>query len=102
MKNIILKNRYTLLVVTLVAYIGVLVAEGAITGREVRVFEFENPFFDFNVNNFEGFRENRVSRVSDDSRSGSGQDRGENRGEIRGENRGENRDDSRDEDSGDA
>jgi hypothetical protein len=90
MKNIILKNRYTLLVVTLVAYIGVLVAEGAITGREVRVFEFENPFFDFNVNNFEGFRE---SRDSDDSRSDSGQDRGENRGE--------NRDDSRDEDSGD-
>lgn len=94
MKNIILKNRYTLLVVTLVVYTGVLVAEGAITGREVRVFEFENPFFDFNVNNFEGFRESRESRVSDDSRSGSGEDRGENRGE--------NRDDSRDEDSGDA
>ena len=76
MKNIILKNRYTLLVVTLVVYTGVLVAEGAITGREVRVFEFENPFFDFNVNNFEGFG---------GSRSDSDRDRDEDRDEASGD-----------------
>ena len=59
MKDLILRNRYTLLVVTLIVYMGVLVTEGMITGREVRVIEFENPYFDFNSTNFEGFRERR-------------------------------------------
>ena len=59
MKGLILRNRYTLLVVTLIVYMGVLVAEGMITGREARVIEFENPYFDFNSTNFEGFRERR-------------------------------------------
>jgi hypothetical protein len=36
-----------------------LVTEGMITGREARVIEFENPYFDFNSNDFEGFRERR-------------------------------------------
>lgn len=67
-----------MLVVTLVVYLGVLVAEGAITGREVRVFEFENPFFDFNVNNFEGFGESR----SDSDRD---RDRDEDRDEASGD-----------------
>ena len=80
MKNIILKNRYTLLVVTLVVYTGVLVAEGAITGREVRVFEFENPFFDFNVNNFEGFGESPSYSERDRDR-----DRDEDRDEASGD-----------------
>ena len=81
MKNIILKNRYTLLVVTLVVYTGVLVAEGAITGREVRVFEFENPFFDFNVNNFEGFGESRSDSDRDRDR-GRDEDRDEASGDV--------------------
>ena len=59
MKNLILRNRYTLLVVTLIVYMGVLVAEGMITGREARVIEFENPYFDLNLNNLENFRERR-------------------------------------------
>jgi len=59
MKNLLLRNRYTLLVVTLIVYMGVLVTEGMITGREARVIEFENPYFDFNSTNFEGFRERR-------------------------------------------
>ena len=59
MKDLILRNRYTLLVVTLIVYMGVLVAEGMITGREARVIEFENPYFDLNLNNFENFRERR-------------------------------------------
>ena len=64
MKKLILKNRYTLLLTTLVVYMGVLVAEGAITGREARIVEFENPFFDININNFEQFRERRNSNGS--------------------------------------
>ena len=59
MKGLILRNRYTLLVVTLIVYMGVLVTEGMITGREARVIEFENPYFDFNSNEFEDFRERR-------------------------------------------
>lgn len=59
MKDLILRNRYTLLLTTLVVYMGVLVAEGMITGREARTIEFENPYFDFNVNEFEKFRDRR-------------------------------------------
>ena len=59
MKDLILRNRYTLLVVTLIVYMGVLVTEGMITGREARIIELENPYFDFNSTDFEGFRERR-------------------------------------------
>ena len=59
MKDLILKNRYTLLVTVLTVYMAVLVAEGAITGREARVLDFENPFFDLNINNLEEFIEVR-------------------------------------------
>ncbi len=62
MRDMILRNRYTLLLVTLIAYMGILVVEGMITGREARFIEFENPYFDFNLNDFEGFRD----RSSDD------------------------------------
>ena len=57
LKDIVLKNRYTLLLSVLVVYVLVLVVEGAITGREARVIEFENPFFDLNINNLEEFTE---------------------------------------------
>jgi hypothetical protein len=59
MKNIFLKNRYTLLLTVLAVYVLVLVIEGAITGREVKVVKFDNPFFDLNLNNFEEFMDNR-------------------------------------------
>lgn len=65
MKNLILRNRYTLLLTTLAVYMSVLVAEGAITGREARVVEFENPFFDLNINNFEEFRQGRDDEDED-------------------------------------
>lgn len=68
MKNLILRNRYTLLLATLVVYMGALVAEGMITGREARVIEFENPYFDFNVNDYENFRERRSEDEGDDIR----------------------------------
>jgi hypothetical protein len=66
MKGLILRNRYTLLVVTLIVYMGVLVTEGMITGRQARVIEFENPYFDFNSNDFEGFRERRNVNENED------------------------------------
>jgi hypothetical protein len=66
MKGLILRNRYTLLVVTLIVYMGVLVTEGMIIGREARVIEFENPYFDFNSNDFEGFRERRNVNENED------------------------------------
>lgn len=58
-RNLVLKNRYTLLVTVLATYVIVLVLEGAITGRDARVLEFENPFFDLNVNNLEEYMNNR-------------------------------------------
>ncbi|HIF87309.1 MAG TPA: hypothetical protein EYQ30_10865 [Gammaproteobacteria bacterium] len=60
MKNIILKNRYTLLVTVLTVYIVVLVIEGFITGRQAQVLDFENPFFDLNIKDLEGLRERRA------------------------------------------
>jgi hypothetical protein len=52
----ILSNRYVLLLATLTAYLLVVVAEGAITGREARLLDFENPFFDLNIGDFEEFQ----------------------------------------------
>lgn len=60
MKNIILKNRYTLLVTVLTAYIVVLVIEGFVTGRQAQVLDFENPFFDLNIKDIEGLRDRRA------------------------------------------
>ncbi|MCH8174935.1 MAG: hypothetical protein IIC59_07120 [Proteobacteria bacterium] len=60
MKNIILKNRYTLLVTVLTVYIVVLVIEGSITGRQAQVLNFENPFFDLNIKDLDGLRERRA------------------------------------------
>ncbi len=69
MKDLILRNRYTLLIVTLVVYMSVLVAEGMVTGREVRAIEFENPYFDMNFNELEKFRERRSNDDDDDIRA---------------------------------
>lgn len=57
MKKLIFRNRYTLLLTVLAVYMMVLVTEGAITGREARVVDFENPFFDLDINNLEEFIE---------------------------------------------
>ena len=58
-RKLVLHNRYTLLLAVLAVYVSVLVIEGAITGREARVINFDNPFFDLNIRDFEQFRENR-------------------------------------------
>lgn len=57
MKNHILRNRYSLLLTTLLIYMLVMVVEGAATGRRAQVMDFENPFFDLNLNNIDEFIE---------------------------------------------
>ena len=60
MKNRILRNRYSLLLVTLTIYMAVMVVEGAATGRKAQVMDFENPFFDLNLNNIDGYIERNI------------------------------------------
>lgn len=43
LKRIILKDRYSLLVTTIVIYMAVLMLEGLLTGREARVIDLETP-----------------------------------------------------------
>ena len=45
MKDIILKNRFSLLATVLSAYIIVVVMEGAVTGREPDWLRFDNSLF---------------------------------------------------------
>ncbi|MEX0617632.1 MAG: hypothetical protein WDZ76_09930 [Pseudohongiellaceae bacterium] len=49
LKRLVLRNRYTLLLTVILAYVGVIVIEGTLTGREARVFDLENPYFDINI-----------------------------------------------------
>ncbi|MCY4265977.1 MAG: hypothetical protein OXE78_14160 [Gammaproteobacteria bacterium] len=59
LKSILLRNRFTILLATLSLYMLVLVMEGALTGREARVIDFENPFFDLNIRDFEDFQDSQ-------------------------------------------
>ena len=61
-----MKSRYTLLLSVIISFILLVVIEGVVLERESRVYTFENPYFDLNLNNFEGFENRR--RSSDDSR----------------------------------
>ncbi|HAJ77079.1 MAG TPA: hypothetical protein DCM64_11575 [Gammaproteobacteria bacterium] len=45
MKNLILKNRYTLLLSVLSVYVVVVVIEGALTDREPDLLRFDNSLF---------------------------------------------------------
>ncbi|MCG8413967.1 MAG: hypothetical protein MI746_07090 [Pseudomonadales bacterium] len=53
LKKLLLRNRFSVLLATLAVYMLVLVIEGAITGREARVVDLENPFFDLTVREFQ-------------------------------------------------
>ena len=66
LKFLLLRNRYTVLLATLFLYLLALVSEGALTGRKIRVIDFENPFFDLNIRNFEEFRDQRRSEDGPD------------------------------------
>lgn len=63
LRQLILRSRYHVLLTTLAVYLLVLVIEGAITGREARVIDFENPFFDLNIQDFDQFRESRRTDI---------------------------------------
>lgn len=59
LKKIFLKDRYSVLVATIIIYMTVLMVEGLLTGREARVIDLENPYFDFDVRDWERFRQSR-------------------------------------------
>ena len=52
----VLGNRHAVLLTTIAAYLVVVVVEGALTGREARILDFENPFFDLHISDFEAFQ----------------------------------------------
>lgn len=49
LRKILLKDRYSVLLTTIAAYLLVVVVEGFVTGREARVVDLENPYLDFNL-----------------------------------------------------
>ena len=49
LRKIFLKDRYSVLLTTIAAYLLVVVVEGFVTGREARVVDLENPYLDFNL-----------------------------------------------------
>lgn len=51
----ILRDRHSLLLATVVAYIVLVVLEGLIMDRESRVYTFDNPYLELNLNNVEEF-----------------------------------------------
>ncbi len=58
-RNLVLKNRYTLLLSVLTLFVVAVVIEGAVAGREPRIIEFDNPYFDFNARDIDQFMNNR-------------------------------------------
>ena len=59
MKKYIFRSRYTLLLSIIVTFILVVVVEGVLMDRESRVYTFENPYFDLNLNDIEEFQNRR-------------------------------------------
>ena len=59
MKKYVFRSRYTLLLSVIVTFILVVVVEGVVMERESRVYTFENPYFDLNLNEFEEFQNRR-------------------------------------------
>ena len=49
------KDRHRLLLSTIVSYIVLVVIEGLVMDRDSRVYSFENPYFELNLNNIEDF-----------------------------------------------
>ena len=49
LRKIFLRDRYSVLLTTIAAYLLVVVVEGFVTGREARVVDLENPYLDFNL-----------------------------------------------------
>lgn len=49
------KDRHRLLLSTIACYIVLVVIEGLVMDRDSRVYSFENPYFELNLNNLEDF-----------------------------------------------
>lgn len=49
MKKLVFKNRFTLLATILLAYVGLIVVEGALSKREPDLLRFDNSLFELNV-----------------------------------------------------
>ncbi|MCA9016588.1 MAG: hypothetical protein R3F41_02845 [Gammaproteobacteria bacterium] len=56
--SVLLKDRHRLLLATIAAYIVLVVIEGVVMDRESRVYTFENPYFELQLNNIEEFQSN--------------------------------------------
>jgi len=59
LKDLVLRNRHTLLLSTVAAYIVLVVVEGIVMDRDSRVFSFNNDYFEFNATNIEEFESRR-------------------------------------------
>ena len=59
LKDLVLRNRHTLLLSTVAVYIVLVVVEGIVMERESRVFSFSNDYFEFNATNIEEFESRR-------------------------------------------
>ena len=59
LKDLVLRNRHSLLLCTLAAYIVLVVVEGIVMDRDSRVFTFDNEYFEFNATNIEEFESRR-------------------------------------------
>jgi len=57
--NYLLGSRHRLLLSTVLVYILLVVIEGFIMDRESRVYNFENPYFELNLNNIDEFESRR-------------------------------------------
>ncbi len=57
LSKILLKDRYSVLLTTIAVYLIVVVIEGFLTGREARVVDLENPFYDLNFQTTEEIEE---------------------------------------------
>lgn len=55
--KLFLKNRYTVLLTTIGLYLGAIVLEGTLAGRESSIYELDNSWFQFEVNDEEKFAE---------------------------------------------
>jgi hypothetical protein len=49
MKALIFKNRFTVLITCLIAYVFIIVAEGLITDREPELLRFDKSLFELNI-----------------------------------------------------
>ena len=74
LRSLLFRNRYTVLVSTILVYLLVVVVEGAITGREARMIDLDNPYFDLNIREFEEFQQRRQAREEDQDLAARGEE----------------------------